>query len=162
MNQLSGNLTKTCATDLAEGNPAILQAHLGLDAYNTLYTASCLRNPSTSAYCYAEAVTNTSSPTDPYIYYLPLNVSLPGGGAPTCNTCLVDTMAVFEQATSNRGSAIAHDYSAAAQQIDLHCGPSFVNTTLAAATTSIAGRTSAPGTELALVFFLGALLFGAL
>lgn len=161
MNQLSSNLTKTCASDLQAGNPAILQAQLGLDAYNTLYTASCLRNPSTSAYCYAEAVTNTSSPTDPYVYFLPLNVSISGGGAPTCNTCLVDTMAVFEQATSNRGSAIAHDYSTAAQQIDLHCGPSFVNTTLAAATSSIGGRTSAPGTEFALVLFLAALLFGA-
>lgn len=160
MNVLSGNLTSACASDLSAKNPMVLQAQLGLAAYKTLYTASCLRNPSTSAYCFADAVTNTSSPTDSYIYYLPLNISLPGF-APTCDACLVNTMAIFEAATADRSSPLASDYPAAAQQIDLHCGPSFVNTSLAvAASHSTAGHPSIPGAELALVVLLGALVFG--
>jgi hypothetical protein len=162
MNLLSGNLTASCASDLAAQNPVVLQAQLGLNAYKPLYTASCLRNPSTSAYCFAEAVTNSSSPSDSYIYYLPLNVSFPGGSAPTCNTCLVNTMAVLEEATSDRRSPIASDYADAAQQINLHCGPGFVNTSLATASSpSLAGRHSIPGAELALVVLLGTLIFGS-
>jgi hypothetical protein len=161
MNSLSGNLTNACASDLSAQNPTVEQAQLGLEAYNTLYTASCLRNPTTSAYCFAAAVTNASSPTDSYIYYLPLNISLPGGAAPTCDKCLINTMAVFDKATADRSSPLASDYAAAAQQINLHCGPSFVNTTLAVASSpSIAGRASVPGAELALVVLLGALVFG--
>ncbi|KIM95100.1 hypothetical protein OIDMADRAFT_172233 [Oidiodendron maius Zn] len=161
MNGLSGNLTKACTSDITAKNPAILQAQLGLNAYKTLYTASCLRNPSTSAYCFADAITNASSPSDSYIYYLPLNVSFPGGSAPTCSTCLVNTMAVLEEATSDRNSPIASDYADAAQQINLHCGPGFVNTSLAAVSSpSMAGRPNIPAAELALVVVLGALIFG--
>jgi hypothetical protein len=163
MNQLSSNLTGNCASDLEAQNPVILQTQLGLKAYNTLYTASCLRNPSTSAYCFADAVTNASSNTDSYIYYLPLNVSLPGGSAPTCDACLANTMAVFEKATSDRSSPLVSDYPLAAQQINVHCGPGFVNTSLAAADSSMAGgRPTAPGAALALVVVLGALIFGGL
>lgn len=162
MNKLSSNLTNACSADLNAQNPAIIEAQIGLEAYNTLYTASCLRNRVTSSYCYADAVTNASSSTNPYIYYLPLNISLPGGAAPTCDDCLVDTMAVFDKATSDRSSPIAGDYASAAQEINLHCGPGFINTTLAAAGSSMAGRPNVPGAELALVVLLGALIFGGL
>lgn len=39
-------------------------------------------------------------------------------------------MAVFEAASSNRSSALASDYVAAAQQINVQCGPGFVNQSL--------------------------------
>jgi len=129
-----------CASDLATQNPLIQQAELGLKAYKPLYSASCLRNPQTSSYCFADAITNATSPTDSYIYYLPLNISLPGGSQPTCNACLKSSMAIFSAASSDRKSAIANTYLTAAQQINVQCGPGFVNSSLAAET-----KSSAPG-----------------
>ncbi|QSZ34765.1 hypothetical protein DSL72_007623 [Monilinia vaccinii-corymbosi] len=144
MASLAANITSTntCSTDLLAGNPLINQARLGLLAYSTLFTASCLKDPSNGAYCYAEAVTNASSPTDSYIYYLPLKVSLPSASQPSCNACLKNTMAVFQQAGSVKTSAIAGNYVQAASQINARCGPGFVNETLpvAAAATGGAGR----------------------
>jgi len=45
-------------------------------------------------------------------------------------------MAIFDAATANRKSAIASDYIAAATQVNVQCGPNFVNATLAAAASS--------------------------
>jgi len=149
MAALATNLTSAsnCASDLSAQNPQIQQAKLGLQAYEPLYTASCLLNPTTSSFCFADAVTNASSPTDAYIYYLPVNISLPGGSQPTCNSCLKNTMAVFDAATSDRSSMIAGDYIAAVQQINVQCGPGFVNQSLAAATKPSGASNIAPPTS---------------
>ena len=149
MAALATNLTAAanCASDYSAQNPQIIQAKLGLEAYQPLYTASCLRNPTTSSYCFADAVTNASSPTDSYIYYLPVNISLPGGSQPTCDSCLKNTMAVFEGATSDRSSIIAGDYVAAAQQINVQCGPGFVNQSLAAVIKTSGASNIAPPTS---------------
>ncbi|RDL40651.1 Uncharacterized protein BP5553_00630 [Venustampulla echinocandica] len=138
MDSLGRNITTddACASDIANLNPLILQARLGLLAYKPLYTASCLKNPVAKSYCFADAITNSSNPSDNYLYYLPLNVSLPSGSQPTCNTCLHNTMAVFEAATSDRSSAIANNFVDAAMQINVKCGPNFVNASLAAPITS--------------------------
>ena len=132
---LANNLTSAdnCGSDIANQNPLVEQALLGLRAYETVYLATCLRDPANSAYCFAEAVTNTSSPTDSYAYYLPLDIALPGGSDPTCDVCLQNTMAVFQAATSNRSTAIASTYADAAEMIDVLCGPGFINASLAAA-----------------------------
>jgi hypothetical protein len=45
-------------------------------------------------------------------------------------------MAVFAAATSDRSSSLAFDYVSAAMQVNVNCGPSFVNSSLAAAVTS--------------------------
>lgn len=121
-----------CASDIATGNTLIQQAQLGLKAYKPLYSASCLRNPQTSSYCFADAITNSTNPTDSHLYYLPLNYSLPGGSQPTCNACLKSSMAIFSAAASDRSSAIANTYITAAQQINVQCGPGFVSSSLAA------------------------------
>ncbi|ESZ95936.1 hypothetical protein SBOR_3628 [Sclerotinia borealis F-4128] len=136
MTTLAANIStpSTCAPDLLALNPLVTQARLGLLAYSTLYTASCLQDPSSGAYCYAQAVTNASSPTDSYIYYLPLNVSLPDTAQPSCNTCLRNTMKVFEQAGSVRSSAVAGDYVEAAERVNGFCGEGFVNASLPVAT----------------------------
>ncbi|PMD20367.1 hypothetical protein NA56DRAFT_573885 [Hyaloscypha hepaticicola] len=123
-----------CKQDLASENPLITYAYLGLMAYQPLYRASCLKNPSTAAYCFADAITNYNNSADSYIYFLPLNISLVGGSQPTCTSCLKETMNVFEAATSDRSSALASDYVSAAMQVNVNCGPSFVNSSLAAAT----------------------------
>lgn len=55
-------------------------------------------------------------------------------------------MAVFEAASSVRSSAIAGDYVEAAGQVNVQCGPGFVNASLAAATvTGDAGRMAVGG-----------------
>ncbi|KAI9878576.1 MAG: hypothetical protein M1830_000533 [Pleopsidium flavum] len=79
---------------------------------------------------FADAITNTSSPTDSYIYYLPLGIALPGGARPTCSECLNKTMAIFANAASNASQPISTNYVSAARQIDLGCGPNFVNATI--------------------------------
>lgn len=40
-------------------------------------------------------------------------------------------MAVFEQYGGDRSSALASDYTPAAMQVNVNCGPGFVNQTLA-------------------------------
>lgn len=42
-------------------------------------------------------------------------------------------MAVFDAAAANRSQPVASTYAAAAQQINVNCGPGFVNATLPAA-----------------------------
>jgi hypothetical protein len=161
MSALAANLTTpaNCGSDFTAQNPTVLQAHTGLIAYKPLYQASCIKNPQTSSYCFADAVTNASSPTDSYVYYLALNVSLPGGSQPTCNTCLQNTMAVFDAAAANRSQPVASTYVAAAQQINVQCGPAFVNASIPAAVSLAAvSLTSPPSALLALTTLLACVL----
>ncbi|KAG9234830.1 hypothetical protein BJ875DRAFT_440898 [Amylocarpus encephaloides] len=151
-----------CSSDLATGNPQITQAQLGLLAYKPTYTSTCLKNQETRSYCFAEAITNATNPADNYLYYLPLNISLPGGSQPTCNSCLQSTMAVYEASTSDRNSALASGYVNAAMQVNVNCGPNYVNASLAAAAVSGASPrlliSSNHFSLIALVFAIGALL----
>ena len=118
------------------GNSIVVQAYLGMISYPTLYSTTCLQDPETSSFCFANAVTNYTTPSNVYVYYLPLNISLPGSSIPSCNWCLQQTMAVFQAASANRKLPIAYTYLGAAQQVDTICGPGFVNDTLPAATVS--------------------------
>ena len=152
MSHFAQNITTTtaCAADLSSQNPLITYARLGLLAYQSLYRASCLKNPDTSSYCFADAITNSSNVADSYIYFLPLNTSLVGGSQPTCSTCLKQTMAVFEAATSDRSSALASDYTSAAMQVNVNCGPGFVNSSLAAAVVASPAPPSQPFSNIGL------------
>ncbi|KHJ31537.1 putative c6 zinc finger domain containing protein [Erysiphe necator] len=162
LHSYSQNLTKhdACGLDLSHSNPQIESALLGLRAYQILYTVSCLRTSSPvvninqkghpitpnqtfssigrpeDSYCFADALTNISNPSNSFIYYLPLNVSLVGSAVPTCTTCLQSTMSVFQLATANRSSIIASNYAKAASQVNVVCGPEFVNASLTAAVSS--------------------------
>lgn len=78
-------LATACKTDLDNDTPLVIQALNGLIAYPVAYSASCLRDQEGS-YCFANAVSNTSSPTDSYPYYLPVGQELPAGSRPTCNS----------------------------------------------------------------------------
>ncbi|OCK76896.1 hypothetical protein K432DRAFT_385103 [Lepidopterella palustris CBS 459.81] len=132
MNEFGKNIKNdsNCAVDYANDNPLVLQAYNGLIAYQPLYQAGCLRD-NRGNYCFANAITNTTAVTDSYPYYLPLGVSLPGSSRPTCNTCLQDTMALFSSFAANVTQPLSQTYALAAQQIDIGCGPSFVNQTAA-------------------------------
>ncbi|KAK4123069.1 hypothetical protein N657DRAFT_573671 [Parathielavia appendiculata] len=127
-------LPENCGADYQAGNPVIVEAHLAMRAYAPVYSAGCLREPDSGAYCYATAATNRTNRTgNAYLYFLPLNKTLPGTTVPDCGECLRQTMAVYQVATADRRQWIADTYVGAAKQINTVCGPGFVNETLAAA-----------------------------
>ncbi|KAH8707163.1 hypothetical protein GQ44DRAFT_628846 [Phaeosphaeriaceae sp. PMI808] len=144
-----------CKTDLDNDSPLVIQALNGLVAYPVAYSTSCLRD-SEGSYCFANAVSNTSSTTDAYPYYLPIGQQLPAGSRPTCNSCLQDAMAVFAQYSNNATQPISKTYTAAASQLAMGCGRTFVNVTAAplkaGATTTNASFT--PTLTLILMFIL--------
>ncbi|CAK7213196.1 hypothetical protein SCUCBS95973_001718 [Sporothrix curviconia] len=139
LSQLATNLTDSanCGADYKLGNSIVVQAYLGMIAYQPLYAASCLTDPDTGAYCYANAITNLTTTANVYFYYLPLNNTLPTSGSePSCNWCLQQTMNVFWSSSADRKRPIANTYLSAANQVDTICGPSFVNDTLPVAIAS--------------------------
>lgn len=134
-----------CGQEFEQRQPNILRVHLGLTSFNVLYKATCLReSPSSSsssdedeededrgdAYCFADAVTNTSTPANAYVYFLPLNMTLPRTAAPACSRCLRDTMGIYQAASALRSLAIADTYEGAARRVNEVCGGDFVNATL--------------------------------
>lgn len=111
-----------------------MAAYNGLVAYEVLYKAGCARDAGTGNYCFANAITNTSSPTDNNPYYLPLGIALPGGNQPSCTTCLRETMQIFNEAASGKNQqALIRTLPAAAQMINVGCGPGFANGTIPSA-----------------------------
>ncbi|RYP01757.1 hypothetical protein DL764_006077 [Monosporascus ibericus] len=139
-----------CEMDYRQQNSVVVQAYMGMRAYKTVYDATCLqdRDTDTSAYCFANAVTNLTTSSNVYMYYLPLNSTYPQRAEPSCNSCTRDTMAILQSDTSDRGSSIASTYEVAALRINEVCGPDFVNATLAPEPESGAatpmGRSSSP------------------
>ncbi|KAH8909745.1 hypothetical protein BR93DRAFT_965827 [Coniochaeta sp. PMI_546] len=129
---LAKNLTdaSNCGTDFELGNSVVVQSYIAMVSYQTLYGATCLKDPGSAAYCFANAVTNLTTPSNVYFYYLPLNISLPGSSIPACSWCLEKTMGIYQSAASNRALPIANTYVSAAQQVNTICGPGFVNSTL--------------------------------
>ncbi|KAI9823922.1 MAG: hypothetical protein M1832_002240 [Thelocarpon impressellum] len=133
-------LAPNCGTDFDRQNPLVIQAYDGFIAYGTMYQAACLRSP-TGSYCFADAITNFTSPTDSYVYYTGIGMPLPGGSRPTCNSCLEKTLDVFASASSNSSQPANRNYVNTAQLVNLGCGPDFVNSTIPAAAS--AGRLAA-------------------
>ncbi len=150
--------SSTCGPDLALENPMVTQAYNGFIAYAPLYQAGCLRDPTTQDYCFASAVTNASAPTSSYIYYLALGVALPGGTQPTCNSCLQRTMDVFSTYAANSSQPLSEVYGTAAQQLDMTCGPTFVeaNVVVASGDGATLSRHAGVGMVVALVVGLWA------
>lgn len=141
---MANNLTESanCGSDYAAGVPTATEAYLGLVSYPVMYSATCLKDPDTNVYCFGNAVTNQTNPTETYFYHLPLNNSLPGGTVPGCGSCLQDTMDIYQVATANRHQPIAYTYESAADQVDMLCGPTFSNQTLPGEIVSSAGVSS--------------------
>ncbi|EFW99223.1 c6 zinc finger domain containing protein [Grosmannia clavigera kw1407] len=97
-----------CGDDYNLGNSVVHEAYLGMQSYQVLYSATCLKDSASSQYCFANAITNLTTTANAYFYYLPLNISLPGSSMPSCNTCLKNTMAVFRAASIDRNQPIAN------------------------------------------------------
>ncbi|KAF4124232.1 hypothetical protein GMORB2_5948 [Geosmithia morbida] len=126
------NLTasENCGDEFDDGLSLVMQVYNGLLNYRTMYTATCLQDPDSDQYCYAGAVTNTTSASDSYIYYLPYNLSLSASTTPSCSWCNGRTMDVFHAASSDRDLLISETYVGAARIFDNWCDPDFVNATL--------------------------------
>ncbi|KAK3691293.1 hypothetical protein LTR37_018738 [Vermiconidia calcicola] len=122
-------LEENCGADLEMRNPMVTQAYNGFIAYQPLFHAGCLTDLDGN-YCFANAVTNSSAPSSSYVYYLPLGVQLPGGTSPTCDQCLKNTMAVFATYAGNSSQSLSSTYTPAAEQLDMTCGPTFVQATV--------------------------------
>ncbi|OJD24403.1 hypothetical protein ACJ73_04241 [Blastomyces percursus] len=130
MSDLATKLTskENCGHDLEREQPIVIQAHNGLRSYGAVRYATCLKSPDTDNYCFSDAISNATNPSNAFIYYLPLGMSLPGSSRPTCNKCLQATMQTFSNAATTDNQPISRTYLPAANQINIECGPSFVVT----------------------------------
>jgi len=126
---------ENCGEEYKLGVSTVKEAFVGLTSYRELYSASCLKEPAGAPYCFTNAVTNYTNTANTYLYLLPLNISLPATGVPTCNYCVQNTMNIFHSATADRRLPIANTYAPAAQQINSRCGSGWVNETLPVAVT---------------------------
>ncbi|KAM0796163.1 hypothetical protein BDR22DRAFT_893502 [Usnea florida] len=173
--------SSACQADYNSENPQVRQAYAGLLAYDVSYNASCLKDSpaapgsesssdaqqdddNNNNYCFANAVTNRSSPTDSYIYYLPLGITLPSGSLPTCDACLATTMAVYAAAAANKSQPLNLDYVESATLINEMCGPDFVNASIPSARSSSSGggkSSSAASLRAAEAWVLSALVAAA-
>ncbi|KAI9804873.1 MAG: hypothetical protein M1825_001242 [Sarcosagium campestre] len=147
-----------CGEDFNNQNPLVVQALNGLVSYDPMYQAGCLRSDSGS-YCFADAITNVDNPPDSYIYFLPLGLSLPGNSRPTCNSCLQKSMAIFATAAGNASQPASTVYISTAHQIQVGCGPTFVNSTVQTVDSAGGAATLATNglTTVAFIAFLVAL-----
>lgn len=139
LDQAATNLTMAgnCKTEVEQNQTLVLQAYDGLLAYKTLYAATCLQDPSSSQYCFANAVTNLNTPSDAYLYFLPYGLALPGSSNPSCSWCTQQTMDIYYSASADRSSPVAGVYQAAARQVNTLCGPNYVNGTLPPASSGV-------------------------
>ncbi|KAG6235151.1 hypothetical protein E4U24_008380 [Claviceps purpurea] len=164
LNQAAQNLTldANCKSEFDQNQTQILQAYRGLRAYNVLYSAACLQNPTTNSYCFANAVTNLSTPSNTYLYFMPYGMSLPGASKPSCNWCTQTTMAIYHSASADRDQPVASKYEDAASQVNTLCGPSFVNASLPVAESAGVLRARAPSEVGAMMSALFALVVGGI
>ncbi|KAI1375882.1 hypothetical protein F4677DRAFT_104035 [Hypoxylon crocopeplum] len=132
LNDLASQLTSSenCGEDFEKQNALVVQAYKGMKAYAEIYGATCLTDPDTSAYCFANAVTNLTTPSNVYLYNLPFNSTLPENALPACNYCTSETMKIYQAAAADRKKWIASTYVGAATKIDSECGSNFVSAAL--------------------------------
>jgi len=164
MAEAATNLTReeNCQAEFNRGHRTVMQAYRGLQTYQLIYSVSCLHDPDTDMYCYANAVTNLSTASDGFLYNLPYGDILPGSSTPTCNWCNEETMAIFNSAAANRDQDISDTYEDAARQVNAICGPGFVNDTLPEAVESMALTTIPTWVALAMTVSLATLISSAI
>lgn len=152
-------LEENCKEDYELENNVVQEAYNGLRAYKELYAASCLMDPEERSYCFTNAVTNYTTPSDVYLYLLPLNLSMPGSASPSCSWCVKNTMDIYQSAAADRTLPIADLYEDAALLVNNVCGPDFVNETLPAATVEDAAIRARLDTTLVAIAVALAVLF---
>ncbi|KAF8342630.1 uncharacterized protein EI90DRAFT_2902734, partial [Cantharellus anzutake] len=126
-NWMSANMDDpaVCAKDKDNENSIVLEAKGGFDQYLMMREVGCLVNNQTNAYCFAEAVAN-SSPSDAYYYNIPLGLPLPPTTVPSCNTCTREVMKIYARYAENSMYDVSKTYSSAANFSNTKCGRGYV------------------------------------
>ncbi|RDX42456.1 hypothetical protein OH76DRAFT_101828 [Lentinus brumalis] len=161
MGWFASQMQSVCKKEIAENNALVMDALAGLQAYSMMREAACQVNQKTDTYCYVEA-TQSTHPSDLYLYQLPLGLALPNTTVPSCTSCVQDLMSVFaKEGTSN--AQLKETYGPASAIVNNACGSQFVATLNA--TTGNGARALAVGARLgwaAGMALLGMQLFLAL
>ncbi|OJJ47897.1 hypothetical protein ASPZODRAFT_30742, partial [Penicilliopsis zonata CBS 506.65] len=137
-----------CGQDYELGNPVVKEAYRSMVAYEPVYRATCLINPSTEDYCFVDAALNTSNIADYYVYFLPLGTALTSSNHPTCNKCLQADMTVFSEWAEVKGQPLTSVYLAAAAQVDERCGDDFATTNITVASKASINRSGLTSRQL--------------
>lgn len=125
---------------------------LGLNAYTMMREVACQVNQETDTYCYVEA-TQSTHPSDLYLYQLPLGLALPNTTVPSCTSCVQNVMSVFaNEGTSN--AALRDTYGPASTIVNNACGDQFVATV----STNSGAHSVGVGARMAEVWAVGAAL----
>lgn len=132
MSDLAADLLKdeNCREDYDNGNSVVKGTYRDLIAYEPMYRATCLRNPSTQQYCFVDAALNSTSPDDYNVYFMPLGNALGAGSKPTCSRCLQSTMDVFSGWAKVDGQSLDTTYLPSARVINARCGAGFAVTNI--------------------------------
>lgn len=115
-----------CGVDYDRGNPLVKMARDGFLSYPYVRDATCLMNPDTDNYCYADASTNSTSTAGVYPFYIGVGLTYPPGVRPICNRCLQAVMQIYADAAKNKEQPVSGIYNDAAEKINIGCGPSFI------------------------------------
>ena len=110
----------------------MLFIRLGLEAFEVMYNASCLADPTTNAFCFLNAVAN-SDPTELYFYELPLGIALPVNAHPQCTPCTKTVLDAYAAALSDPTQAdsltgLKQTYDTAAGLTIQSCGSAYATT----------------------------------
>lgn len=155
-----------CGPDYEAGNSVVTDTYQQLMAYEPVYRATCLTNPTTNDYCFVDAVTNSTAPNDYNVYFIPIGNQLTKGKL-TCNECLQSTMDIYAEWARVDGQALDTTYLPSAKIVNEYCGSGFATTNVTIGSDNVtagAGLTvPLPGSRLALSIItvtIGALSLG--
>ncbi|TFK38075.1 hypothetical protein BDQ12DRAFT_120550 [Crucibulum laeve] len=132
MGWFADTLKSACAQDLKDQNTMAVDTLLALQAYGLMRNTACLSDPTTSTYCYLNAV-SSSNPSDLYYYTLPLDIGLPKTAKPSCAACTQSVMTLYASALRNTTQAedlsgLKDTYESAAEQSVQVCGSGYAQT----------------------------------
>ncbi|KAJ5207423.1 hypothetical protein N7491_001946 [Penicillium cf. griseofulvum] len=133
MSNLATDLLKpeNCGSDYENGNSIVKGTYRDLIAYEPIYRATCLTNPSTHDYCLVDALSNSTAPHDYGVYLMPLGTPLTVGAVPSCTKCMKATMDVFSAWAKRDGQSLDTTYLPSAKIVNAHCGDGFAATDIA-------------------------------
>ncbi|CAI7572002.1 unnamed protein product [Penicillium viridicatum] len=157
MTSLAADLLKpdNCGDDYENDNSVVKGTYRDLVAYEPMYRATCLTNPSTKNYCFVDAVSNPTVPDDYSVYLMPLGTPLSSGDVPTCNKCLKATMELFSGWARRDGQSLDSTYLPSAKIVNAHCGDEFAwtNITVGSADVRAGAGLAAPLPKLGICWF---------
>lgn len=138
----------------------VTKTYEGLSGYSMVFASSCIRDPATDSYCFANA-TASANAFSSYLYFMAYGNAYPASAVPTCSWCTKATMAVFHAGSADRKQAVTSVYTDAARQVNTFCGPSFVNSTIALASSGMINLPLSYSTLATTVFVAGlTILYG--